>query len=66
MGTISPVPIVASILLYYSWKPQTLVNYAELLKTTPKTDDKAFRFEALRGKWVFLRADSGGWRQKSD
>ena len=67
LGTISLAPFVASFLLYYFWKPQTFTNYGELLEATPLADvavagrdGKVFRFDELRGKWVFLMVDSGG------
>jgi cytochrome oxidase Cu insertion factor (SCO1/SenC/PrrC family) len=57
---------VASFLLYYSWKSQTFTNYGELLKVAPLADvavadrdGKDFRFDQLRGKWMFLMVDSG-------
>jgi len=73
VGTISLAPFVASVLLYYLWKPQTFTNYGELPKITPLADvavadrdGKVFRFDELRGKRVFLMVDSGGWLQKDD
>jgi cytochrome oxidase Cu insertion factor (SCO1/SenC/PrrC family) len=67
LGAVSLAPFVASFLLYYFWKPQTFANYGELLKVTPLADvavadrdGKVFRFDELRGKWVFLMVDSGG------
>lgn len=64
---ISLAPFVASLLLYYLWKPQTITVYGKLLNVTPlgdvtvaDCDGKVFRFDELRGKWVFLMVDSGG------
>ena len=66
LGAISLAPFVGSLLLYYFWKPQIFTNYGELLAVTPLAgltiparDGKAFRIDELRGKWVFLMADSG-------
>ena len=66
LGTISLAPFVASFLLYYLWKPQTFTNYGELLEVTPLAgiavadrDGKVFRFDDLRGNWVFLMVDAG-------
>jgi len=66
LGAVSLAPFVASFLLYYSWKSQTFTNYGELLKVTPLAgvavadrDGKDFRFDELRGKWVFLMVDGG-------
>jgi hypothetical protein len=67
LGSISLAPFVASLLLHYFWKPQTYANYGELLNITPLADvavadrdGRVFRFEELRGQWVFLMVDSGG------
>ena len=66
LGTISLTPIVGSLLLYYFWKPQTFTNYGELIAATPLAgvtipveDGKPFRFDELRGNWIFLMTDSG-------
>jgi hypothetical protein len=65
LGAISLAPFVASILLYYFWKPQTFTNYGELVRVTPLAEvamidreGAVFRFDQLRGKWVFLMVDS--------
>jgi cytochrome oxidase Cu insertion factor (SCO1/SenC/PrrC family) len=59
-------PVVASYLVYYYWRPFGEMNYGQLLKPTPVPDDpltlvdgKPFRISQLRGKWVFIMADSG-------
>lgn len=66
LGAISLAPFVGSALLYYFWKPQTFTNYGELIAIAPLTDvtipardNKPFRFDDMRGKWIFLMADSG-------
>jgi cytochrome oxidase Cu insertion factor (SCO1/SenC/PrrC family) len=66
LGAVSLAPFLASFLLYYSWKPQTFSNYGELLEVAPLADvavadrdGKDFRFDELRGKWMFLMVDSG-------
>ena len=66
LGAVSLAPFVASFLLYYSWKSQTFTNYGELLKVAPLADvtvadrdGKDFRFDQLRGKWMFLMVDAG-------
>ena len=66
LGAVSLAPFLASFLLYYSWKPQTFSNYGELLEVAPLADvavadrdGKDFRFDELRGKWVFLMVDAG-------
>jgi hypothetical protein len=63
LGAISLAPFVGSALLYFLWKPHNFTNYGELLPVTPLADKaigaEAFRFSELRGKWVFVMADSG-------
>ena len=66
LGAISLAPIVGSLLLYYFWKSQTFTNYGDLIAvvplagvTIPARDGKPFRFDDLRGNWIFLVADSG-------
>lgn len=66
LGAISLAPFVGSLLLYYFWKPQTFTNYGELIAVTPLAgvtiparDNRPFRFDDLRGRWIFLMADSG-------
>jgi len=66
LGAVSLAPFVASILLFYFWKPQTFTNYGELLKVTPLAgvaivdrDGAVLRFDQLRGKWVLVMVDSG-------
>jgi cytochrome oxidase Cu insertion factor (SCO1/SenC/PrrC family) len=60
-------PIVASFLAYYVFQPRGGASYGELL-TPPATITTAqfaraaggaFRFEALRGKWVLIASDAG-------
>lgn len=66
LGAISLAPFAGSLLLYYFWKPQTFTNYGEFVAVTPLAgvtiparDGKPFRFDELRGNWLFLMADSG-------
>jgi hypothetical protein len=60
------LPFIASVALYLFWQPESFVNYGELLEPAPlsgvvvKTrDGEDFRFDDLRGKWVFLTVDDG-------
>lgn len=66
LGAISLAPFVCSSLLYYFWKPGAFTNYGELIEVMPLAgeavmarDGKAFRFDDLRGRWVFMMIDSG-------
>jgi cytochrome oxidase Cu insertion factor (SCO1/SenC/PrrC family) len=60
------VPVVASYLAFYYWRPDGTVNYGELLPPRALTDSPLaligggpFRLSRLRGNWVLLIADSG-------
>jgi hypothetical protein len=66
LGAISVAPFVGSLLLYYFWKPQAFTNYGELIAVAPLAgvtisarDGKPFRFDDLRGNWIFLMTDAG-------
>lgn len=66
LATISLAPIVGSLLLFYFWKPQNFTNYGELISAVPlegttiaERDGRAFRFDDMRGKWIFLTVDDG-------
>jgi hypothetical protein len=66
LGAISLAPFVASLLLYYFWKPQAFTNYGALITAVPLSgipiqvrDGKPFRVGELRGKWILLMVDSG-------
>jgi cytochrome oxidase Cu insertion factor (SCO1/SenC/PrrC family) len=63
---VSLIPFAGSLLLYYVWRPQSFTNYGELVAVMPLAgvaiplrDGKAFRFDELRGNWVFVTVDSG-------
>lgn len=61
------LPIVASTIAYYFFRPATTANYGELLlPPAPITHAKFLRsgggdfgFAELRGKWVLIASDSG-------
>jgi hypothetical protein len=59
-------PLAASYLAYFFWRPQSHVNYGELLEPRPLpdpalalTDGAPFRLSGLRNKWVLLVAQPG-------
>jgi cytochrome oxidase Cu insertion factor (SCO1/SenC/PrrC family) len=60
------LPIVASTLTYWFFRPTATGNYGELLAPEPITearfqrpDGAAFAFAELRGKWIVIASDSG-------
>ncbi len=59
-------PIAASYIMFYFYKPDTSINYGELMKVAPlpdppllTADNKPAKLSDLRGKWVMLTVDSG-------
>jgi hypothetical protein len=62
---VAVAPFVGSITLYLLWRPDSFVNYGELVEpvaledvSAPQADGREFRFADLRGKWIFLMADA--------
>ena len=60
------LPIVASTLAYWLYRPEGSSNYGELLPPAPVTaarflrpDGTAFEFAELRGKWSLIVSDAG-------
>jgi cytochrome oxidase Cu insertion factor (SCO1/SenC/PrrC family) len=60
------LPVIASTLAYWFFRPDSYGNYGELLPPAPITearfqrpDGKAFAFAELRGRWVLVVSDSG-------
>jgi cytochrome oxidase Cu insertion factor (SCO1/SenC/PrrC family) len=60
------VPFVAAYVTYYFWRPESRMNYGELLPAQAlpdalgtKPDGTALVAADLRGKWVLVQADSG-------
>ncbi len=63
---IGTLPLLGSYALYLFWRPETFVNYGELIKPVPlaeisltERDGREFRFADLRGSWVLLTVDAG-------
>lgn len=62
---VCAAPIVAALVAYFGWQPQTRNNYGSLvnpqrpvpLLTTTTLEGKAFDIRSLRGKWIMLSAD---------
>lgn len=61
MAAISVLPFVAAYIFYIEWRPQSGMNYGELLETRPLpqavlTDlsGKSFTADKLRGKWLLV------------
>lgn len=60
-------PFIGSIALYLFWRPDSFVNYGDLVQpvvplaevVVQEQNGSQFRFEDLHGKWVFLMVDNG-------
>lgn len=59
-------PFIGSILAYLYWQPDNRINYGELLPPAElpavqfkQVDGTPFDLAQLRGKWIYLTADSG-------
>ncbi|MEY3200583.1 MAG: hypothetical protein RIR70_133 [Pseudomonadota bacterium] len=64
LAAVCGLPIVFSYLAFYVWKPQTTMNYGELITPAPLAgsltdlEGRPVGLETLRGKWVMLYASS--------
>lgn len=60
-------PFIGSVALYLFWRPDSFVNYGDLVQpvvplarvVVQAQDGSGFRFEDMHGKWVFLMVDNG-------
>ena len=60
-------PFIGSIALYLFWRPDSFVNYGDLVQpvvplaqvVVQEQNGSEFRFEDMHGKWVFLMIDNG-------
>ena len=66
IAVLFAVPVIASYLAFFVWRPQGRVNYGDLLESRPRAemplrhlDGRTFRFAELRGKWVMVSIDAG-------
>lgn len=63
---VCALPVLASYLAFYVWKPTRFTNYGELLDVTPLPnlplrylDGTPLTLANLRGRWVILAVDAG-------
>ena len=66
MAVLFALPLIASYLAFFVWRPEGRVNYGDLLEVRPlgemplrHLDGRTFRFAELRGKWVMISIDAG-------
>ena len=67
MAVLFALPLIASYLAFFVWRPEGRVNYGDLLEVRPLAemplrhlDGRTFSLSELRGKWVMLTIDAGG------
>ena len=66
IAVLFALPLIASYLAFFVWRPEGRQNYGDLLDVRPlaemplrQLDGRAFRFAELRGKWVMVSIDAG-------
>ena len=66
IGLVCTLPLIASYALYYLWRPDSTVNYGQLLSPQPLPKEvltsiagKPFDFSSLKGRWALVLAESG-------
>jgi cytochrome oxidase Cu insertion factor (SCO1/SenC/PrrC family) len=66
IALVCVLPLVASYALYYFWRPDSTVNYGQLLtpvalpqESLLTLQDKPFEFSSLKGRWTLVLADGG-------
>lgn len=66
MVAIVALPPLVAYMLYLNWRPESRMNYGELIKpvplaeAVPASDPAMLELAKLRGKWVLLTIDGGG------
>ena len=66
IAALFALPLIASYLAFFVWRPEGRQNYGDLLDVRPLAempllhlDGRTFRFAELRGKWVMVTIDAG-------
>lgn len=66
IAVLFTLPLIASYLAFFVWRPEGRLNYGDLLDLRPLAevslrhlDGRTFRFAELRGKWVMVSIDAG-------
>ena len=73
LGLVCVLPLVASYALYYFWRPDSTVNYGQLLspqtlpkEVLPSLRGGQFDFSSLKGRWTLVMADSGSCDERCE
>ena len=66
VAVLFAVPVIASFLAFFVWRPEGRMNYGDLLEVRALADmplrhldGRTFRFAELRGKWIMVTIDAG-------
>ena len=66
IAALFALPLLASYLAFFVWRPEGRLNYGDLLEVRPlagiplrQLDGRTFRFAELHGKWVMVSIDGG-------
>ena len=66
IAALFALPLIASYLAFFVWRPEGRLNYGDLLEVRPLAemplrhlDGRTFQFAELRGKWIMVSIDGG-------
>ncbi|WP_374340602.1 SCO family protein [Methyloversatilis sp.] len=66
LAAVCVLPLVASYAMYFLWRPDSTVNYGQLLspravpaEALSTVEGKPFAFAATKGRWTLVLADDG-------
>ncbi|WP_018413170.1 SCO family protein [Methyloversatilis thermotolerans] len=64
IALVCVLPVVASYVLYFLWRPDSTTNYGQLLDPRPlpaerltTVDGQPFDFSSVKGRWVLVLAE---------
>ncbi|MCB1908703.1 MAG: hypothetical protein KDH15_15145 [Rhodocyclaceae bacterium] len=59
LAAVCTLPVIASYVAYYLWRPADRVNYGELIPLTPMPAQLAAAVPEIRGRWTLVYATRG-------
>ena len=59
LALVCTLPVVASYVAYYFWRPSDQVNYGELIPLTPMPAPVVSKVPEVRGRWTLVYASDG-------
>lgn len=73
LAAICVLPLLASYAMYFLWRPDSTVNYGQLLspralpaEALTTVDGKPFDFASIKGRWTLVLADGGACDAKCE